>query len=482
MPAQLTTRQQVNGYRFLLRRYEHALIRRDVRMLHDPMRSQSRSMIVGAVLGLLVVAGAAIMSLLRPQGAVGDAAIVMAKENGALYVVVDDRLHPVLNLASARLITGSNEEPTSVKAAKLTDRPRGPLLGIPGAPAVLPGSSAGERSTWTICDAVTLSASGRATSGLKTTAIAGEPDTEAEYAARPFRDAQTVLVTKGDKTYLLYDGRRAELDPADPVVVRALGLDEHTARPISAGLLNATVEVPPLRAPVIDGRGGVGPGALSDVPVGGVIRVRTMAAEDLYVVLADGVQPVSPFAAELIRTSNSQEMTDIVAVPPDRLVGVPVLQRLPVDRFPHEIPDILSADDAPVGCLSWSRGADDPAATVTMLTGRTLPLRDSAVPVELATADGAGDRIDATYIPPGTGEYVQTTGIEPASQRRGNLFYIAENGIRFGIPDAQTAAVLGLAEKPRPAPWPIIGELVPGPTLSRSDALVGHDTLPTGQP
>ncbi|WP_280228711.1 type VII secretion protein EccB, partial [Nocardia cyriacigeorgica] len=48
MPAQLTTRQQVNGYRFLLRRLDHALVRRDVRMLHDPMRSQLRSLLVGA--------------------------------------------------------------------------------------------------------------------------------------------------------------------------------------------------------------------------------------------------------------------------------------------------------------------------------------------------------------------------------------------------------------------------------------------------
>ncbi len=87
MPAQLTTRQQVNGYRFLLRRLDHALVRRDVRMLHDPMRSQLRSLLVGAVLGLLVVAGAAILAFIRPQGAIGDAKIVMGKDSGALYVV-----------------------------------------------------------------------------------------------------------------------------------------------------------------------------------------------------------------------------------------------------------------------------------------------------------------------------------------------------------------------------------------------------------
>ena len=43
MVRQLTTRAQVSGYRFLLQRAEHALVRRDARMLHDPMRAQRRS-------------------------------------------------------------------------------------------------------------------------------------------------------------------------------------------------------------------------------------------------------------------------------------------------------------------------------------------------------------------------------------------------------------------------------------------------------
>ncbi|UGT69152.1 type VII secretion protein EccB [Nocardia gipuzkoensis] len=32
MPSKPTTRWQVSGYRFLVRRMEHALVRRDVRM------------------------------------------------------------------------------------------------------------------------------------------------------------------------------------------------------------------------------------------------------------------------------------------------------------------------------------------------------------------------------------------------------------------------------------------------------------------
>ena len=68
-------------------------------------------------------------------------------------------VHPVLNLASARLITGRSDSPRSVADKKLTSYPRGPLLGIPGAPSALPGPAAGAR-VWTVCDQVESSSGG----------------------------------------------------------------------------------------------------------------------------------------------------------------------------------------------------------------------------------------------------------------------------------------------------------------------------------
>ncbi|MBF6133794.1 type VII secretion protein EccB [Nocardia otitidiscaviarum] len=502
MPAQLTTRAQVNGYRFLLRRLDHALIRRDVRMLHDPMRAQFRSLIVGAVLAVLVVAGAAIMAFIRPQGSIGDANIVMGKESGALYVIVQDEndenkktLHPVLNLASARLIMGSSESPKSVKDNKLNTLPRGPMLGIPGAPAALPGSSQGDRSEWTLCDTVQLSASGGAMSspGATTTAIAGR--LELTNRMTKAADNAALLVRSGDKTYLLYDGKRAEVDPANSVMKRSLVLPDEPPRPISTGLLGAATEVPPLMPPVIDRGGEPGPGRLSNIPIGGVIRVSSLDGSDksdLYVVLADGVQQVSEFAARVIRNADSREMNQIPVLPPDMLDGISTIHSLPVDDFPSEVPTIIAARDHPVACINWSKAGgtgvqqadstEGPAdrSTVTVLTGTRLPLSESSTPVALATADQTGDRIDNVYIPPTTGEFVRVTGVEPGSQRRDSLFYVADNGIRYGVPDLDTAAVLGLGSTPHLAPWAIVGQLVPGPTLSKQDALVSRDSLSTG--
>ncbi len=498
MPAQLTTRAQVNGYRFLLRRLDHAMVRRDVRMLHDPMRSQSRSLIIGVVLSILGIAGCTILALIHPQGSVGSAKIIMGKSSGALYVMVKNSagsqtMHPVLNLASARLITSSADTPTSVADSKLSGYPQGPLLGIPGAPSSLSGSAQGTHSDWTYCETVPLTATGSADSGSTTTTtiMAGTPQLGAQ--TRTADPGEAVLVRHDDKDYLLYDGKRAEVDPTNTVVARTLNLASYTPRPTGAGMLDVAVPVPPLAPPTIPQAGQPGPGKLSNIPVGGVISVAPLegGSADLYVVLADGVQKIGPFAAQMIRNADSHGMSQIQAVTPDVLDGVPVVTTLAIGHFPTQIPKIVSAEDDPVTCVAWDKSAgmataqttdtSNPAdkAAVSLLLGTKMPLPDQAVPVELATPSD-GDHVDTVYLKPMSGEFVQTTGMDSGSLRRDGLFYISDNGIRYSIPDLATAQILGLGSTPHLAPWAIVGRLIPGPTLSQQSALVSYDTLPTG--
>jgi Type VII secretion system ESX-1, transport TM domain B len=53
MPTDPATTSQVQAYRFVLRRMESALIRRDAVMLHEPQRHHLRAMAVGVVLAVL---------------------------------------------------------------------------------------------------------------------------------------------------------------------------------------------------------------------------------------------------------------------------------------------------------------------------------------------------------------------------------------------------------------------------------------------
>jgi hypothetical protein len=141
--------------------------------------------------------------------------------------------------------------------------------------------------------------------------------------------------------------------------------------------------------------------------------------------------------------------------------------------------------------MSWERRMGDASASTRVLLGNRLPLPLDAQPVQVASADGAGPGVDAVYLKPGTGEYVQAAnpGSGPAL---GDLFYVSDLGLRYPVKDAATAAILGLAgvresrdvpEHPQPAPWPILSLLPPGPRLSQDAALIAHDGMaadPTG--
>ncbi|WP_433564646.1 type VII secretion protein EccB [Nocardia sp. CA-151230] len=474
MPSKPTTRWQVSGYRFLVRRMEHALVRRDVRMLHDPMRSQARAYAAGLILACVGLAGCGVLALLRPQDRIGSDKILIGKDSGAVYVVLGNVVHPALNLASARLAAGDAVEPATVRESELAGKPRGQLIGIPGGPTSLTFTG-GDGRSWTVCDV--LSNDGSRT--LTTSVLAG--DTGQADKASPMASGTALLVQGRDHTYLIYDDRRARIDLDDRAVVDALDLRGRTPRPISDGLLNAIPEAPPLVPPRIEKSGAAPDYPLGDHRIGDVVQVRTDSK--YYVVLSDGLQPVSALTADIIRNAYRASAADDYIAQADR-TGAPVSSALQVSKYPDRAPALVDGKDQPVDCLSWKPvGSADTSdgskhAELAVLTGHAVPIPDRARLVPLAQADGSGPNVDSFYMKPGAGAYVQSTGIEPDSQRHDSLFFVSDYGVRFGIKNLDSAEALGMGPeqvRPESVPWPILGLLAPGPTLSREAAMVAHD-------
>ena len=71
-PWGFVTRHQISGWRFMVRRISNGVALRDTRMLTDPLRRQGRALSVGLMLGVVLIAGAFILSVLRPAGASGN--------------------------------------------------------------------------------------------------------------------------------------------------------------------------------------------------------------------------------------------------------------------------------------------------------------------------------------------------------------------------------------------------------------------------
>src|SRR5579884_855173 len=462
MAWQPTTRLHVSGYRFLLRRLECALLRRNIDTVDEPMRAHTASFALGCVLAAVVIVGCAVLALMRPQPALDGAAIVMGQRSGALYVRMGDTWHPVLNLVSAQLIAASNTNPRPVREADLSRTKRGPLLGIPGAPQLLGEPLGVGESGWAICDTGGQTPSTTVVVGSTTGPI-----------SRRLAPEQTILATPESRTptYLLYNGHRAVVDMADRAIVRALQLEGIVPQIVSRTLLNTIPEVPPITAPRIPGAGGPGPATLRGFAVGSVLSITRADGDEYYVVLRDGVQRIGPLAAELVRLHDSYGARTIVSVAPDVIGDNPTVDALPVATFPERTPIPLGAQETTL-CVAW--GPADPGHA-DFLTGG-LPVPTGRAPVALSQADGEGPAVDAVYLPPGRSAYVRSTGLAGDMTPAGTSYLVADTGVRFAVHDDEAAHALGLAAAVA-APWPMLAALPEGLELSRENASVARDVV-----
>ena len=428
-------------------------------MLDDPLRAQSFSLVAGCVLAVIAVAVCAVAALVRPQG-VPDSAIVIARDSGALFVRIGDTLHPVPNLASARLVARSASNPAPASDAAIAAAKRGPLVGIPGAPATI-GRPLGEQS-WSVCD------------DERTVVVVGDAGFEG------FDTTAAVLVTPHGEsaaiTYLLYDGQRAEVDLRNVAVVRALHLEGVEPLPVSRVLLDIVPEVPPIVAPRIDGVGEAGPPALGDNAVGTIVRVLRAGGTEYYVVVRNGIQAVGEIAADVIRFTYDGRTQTVPAVSPTVIARTPVASTLPVDTYPRRAGTTLGAGTGAVVCAQWRQDAASDSSYTAVLTGRPAR-RQPWRSIDLAQADGDGPNVDAVAMDAGRIAYVRSARVAGDDGATGPRFLVTDLGVVHGIRDDDAAKFLGLQEPPVAAPWPILAHLPGGPELSIDAASVTRDGM-----
>lgn len=303
---------------------------------------------------------------------------------------------------------------------------------------------------WTVCDD---------RDGVTTVAVAG-PDEPPEVPAE-----RAVLVSASDGSpYLLYDGRRAAVDPHDRVITRTLRLDRVQPRPVSAALLDAIPEVPAIIAPRVPGAGE--PSGVAGFPIGGVLRTARAGSEEYYVVLREGLQRVGRLAADLIRFAYPQGDAEIVSVATDLVTASAVVDSLPVTTYPSDASALLEVSGDL--CATWRSGR------VGIAAGEVPPDRRGGV--TLAIADGNGPNVDAVRIPAGhrvdATAAMLTTETGPSGR-----YLITDAGIRFPLRDSSTATALGLGQVPTQVPWAIIATLPAGPELSRDAASIRRDVV-----
>lgn len=503
MASTPTTKSQVQAYRFVLRRMESALVRKDAVMLHDPMGSHKRATGAGAALAAIGVIGFLVWGLFGGKGTVPEPGnIVIAKESGSVFVVTSDdraqkRLVPMLNMASAKLLVmaqggqqGSGSVPTTtVKEAALADFPRGPVTGMVNAPTYLPSADNPAEPSWAICDvgdvANVSSSRVEEATDVKTTVIGGDGNHGTELA--PNRSLFVKDQSSGEE-YLIYrvenlSGNRQHTHAVkskitdDETVRDIYGLNSATPRTITTNMLNAIPTVPDLQVPDIQG------GQLdymSRYQAGDVVK-RSVPGEDeqYFLLMPSGKQEVNAGAAAVLHASKSTSReipnaTGAITDAPDATGS----DQLDLSYFPMEVPKPTTFQQADTSCLSWKNvnGAHNITVTVNQGSPAVKPA------VQLAQADETGPKVDYYYAPAGKAAIVRGTSNE-AGTESGPIFLVSDQGVQYGIKDAATAqglGVIGNARDLKAGPSWLMRVLPGGDFLDPANASMTYDSVPVG--
>lgn len=433
-----TTKPQVSGYKFLVRRAEHGLIFGDARMIHDPLARMRRSVALGAIACVIFAVGAGALAMMKPRADPGDAPIVRAA-SGGLYVRVDDVYHPALNLTSARLIAGQPADPANVADEVMAYKTFGTPVGIPGAP----GTIVDDKNTsgvWAACAA-----------GTSDTHVVEGLESPPQLGPGEFIVARDVHADSSSTTkdYVITSEGRRLLPPEGSTrgtsVRRRLGIspDVELWEP-PAQVLEIIPELAPMESLTISGE-----------------LTLVTAGEETWFDDGEGLAPVTDFQAGIVEELGAHLRT----VRKEELSGRPLSsEEIPL---PKEKGTLVSLDGATVCVTQQARVGDSGPTPPSTPPGEQNVVTDPPVvgvlpknrqlPVGLAlSGDSVATQFSATRL-----------GGMPVNVGDG-VVLVGETGTYFPVP-AESVAALGV-EKASPAPWPVVRLLPRGVALTATEA------------
>ncbi|MFD3530953.1 type VII secretion protein EccB [Streptomyces sp. NPDC058664] len=442
-------RDELNAYTFAKKRTVAAFLQPSPSGTEEGAPKPLRAIVPGLIVAALVVAGFGAWGMFSPQAPKGwdtpGTRVIVGKQSTTRYVVLETGkgkekktlLHPVLNLASARLLLNPDEFQVVQVADKKLDEgkpPRGPILGIPYAPDRLPtADDAGKAKRWAVCE---QPGGGAGASVQKATFLFAERDIPRTEDANRLKDGQILYVKgqKGAAQFLVdHTGTKYPVKAESTGLLTALvGLGKEP-QAVTDDWLATLKTGDQVDFPRIEGE----VGAPTDIPgstlngtesrIGMVLLAQTGAGPQHYVVLAGKVQPVTPFTAWLLISSPQTNVLDMdgkaTTVDASSFVPDPTVFHDGV-RWPRLKSTTVNA--------TTGAGARDTVCSV--LTGV-----DEKGGTTLATWAGTKYPADitaggtSTYVTPGTGLlYTQTQGSGQKAPE-GSLFLVTDTGLRYAV-------------------------------------------------
>lgn len=461
-----TRRDQLHAYQFMMRRVTSALIVHETDPELAPLRRGVGAVFAGVMIAVLIAAGFGVYGVFTGIGGTSwraDGSVIVEKETGATYVYQGGRLQPVLNITSGRLLGGSrNPEPHRVSSADLEGIPRNPMVGIPGAPASLPSAEELVGAPWTMCSVLGENAAGVPTASTALL-VGGEIPGGSPLGGRGL----LVRDSESGTNYLIWRDRQYRItgDQPESVLRSVFGAGLEIIEVGTAWLngLPAGQDIGPI---AIEGRGQASSIA-DDLKVGDVVYHAAGGGRQHYVVLTDGLAPLTEFQVRILRGQYSVTPKEISPSLANEAPTSDVLAPARGDAAPPESPPELATARSGQAALC-SRTENARSGPVISLGGELSAIENGVV---TSAETSEGTRLaDRVLVPPGGVAVVRAM---PSDGRGpGALSVVTDLGLRFPVPAPEILASLGYSETMAvEMPATLVQRIPAGPALDPSAAM-----------
>ncbi|MFF3269339.1 type VII secretion protein EccB [Streptomyces chrestomyceticus] len=516
-------RDELNAYSFARKRTTAAFLKPLPNGSIESAPRPLKAVLPSILLGLVVTVGFGACGILKPVAPKGwdtpAQNVIVGDKSTTRYVVLNSKgengsnqklLHPILNLASAKLLLDPKKfQVVKVKEEELDGKiPHGPAIGIPYAPDRLPTEKeAGTPKVWAVCD---RPGSGENSKSQQAVFVLGGKDKAKvlDHGKLDLHQALYVQDPDGQKYLVDENGVAFPFDALagkapSPAVkeqqddkLRQVIFGDAQPQQVTSEWMNTLIKSQmPLTMPRVEKAGTRA--AVEGVPSNYSVIGNVLQAGDSqkYVVTADGLEKVTNFQAKLLlegpnatAVKKGGEKMDVIKVSTDSIT--------PKRDDKDQVVQFMS--NFP-GTALW------PSEAVTMAnaaaTRRSSGIGDSGKGPDVACsvyhgtsteyANGAGKALgfsgavpkmttwvgkdypaaiasgSASYVTPGSGLlYQQVTG----NAKEGTLFLVTDTGLRYSVPRSNDSATkAGNAEKARDQAQIHLGyESVRPPTVDKA--------------
>ncbi|MFH8294589.1 type VII secretion protein EccB [Streptomyces sp. NPDC018059] len=437
-------RDELNAYTFAKRRTLAAFVQPSPSGSEEGAPRPLRAVVPGLIVGVIVLAVFGAWGMFKPAAKPGwdkpKEHVIIASDSTTRYVVLETdgkrQLHPVLNMASAKLLLDSGKGEVIKVDESILDKgkiPHGATIGIPYAPDRLPSASeAGTAKRWAVCERPVEGGS----SIQKAAFVLGDRDRNRTEGRQRLRGGELLYVIGPDKTRYVVDARgtayRISEKEHRELLLRVLMRSTREPQRVSKQWLGTLHSGGAIAFPDIEGV----PGADAEVPglqdraadkIGMIIKAAEGDRAQHYVVFPGRIAPVSDFTAKLLL--GSPDLVDLKqdgrARPLSAGAFTPDTTEFgPGNRWPREMPtaanEASTADGSRNTVCNVLRDVDADTGVTTLSTWAGTDF-----PAPLPTGSSSA------YVTPGSGQlYRQFLGSET---KAGGIFLATDTGLRYAM-------------------------------------------------